>query len=108
MHSQYTTRVTVDDLGLEANGLSDSPEMSSTGRFVAFNSFADNLVSGDTNGARDAFVHDRETGRTVRVSVDSSMLQGNADSYNVDISADGRFVTFASDATNLVPGTPTA
>src|SRR6185369_5100887 len=61
-----------------------------------------NLVSGDTNGFEDVFVHDRTTGQTERVSVDSSGGQANSWSFNGQISADGRYVVFTSYATNLV------
>src|SRR5262249_48930366 len=63
-----------------------------------------NLVANDTNGFADAFVHDRVTGRTERVSVASDGTQGNDLSFTKAISAGGRFVVFASDASNLVPG----
>ncbi|NEN91321.1 MAG: DUF4347 domain-containing protein [Okeania sp. SIO3H1] len=69
-------RVPVDSLENEANSISTSPAISSDGRFVAFSSVADNLVSGDTNGARDVFVHDRQTGVTSLVSVDSPSPPG--------------------------------
>src|SRR5262249_9503009 len=62
------------------------------------------LVPGDTNGTNDVFVHDRETGETTRVSVNSLGGQGNGWSSWAAISADGRFVTFESDANNLGPG----
>jgi hypothetical protein len=71
---------------------------------VAFYSEAANLVSGDTNGSADIFVHDRQTGATTRVSVDSAGNQGNSHSYYPAISADGRYVAFSSDASNLVLG----
>ena len=61
-------------------------------------------MPGDTNGADDIFVHDRQTGKTRRVSVSSGGVQGNGDSFDPAISADGRFVAFESEATNLVPG----
>ena len=61
-------------------------------------------MPGDTNGAGDVFVRDRQTGTTRRVSVSSGGVQGNGDSFDPAISADGRFVAFESDATNLVPG----
>jgi len=64
-------------------------------------------VSGDTNGTNDSFVHDRQTGITTRVSTSSAGGQGNGHSGSSpgpDISADGRFVAFSSNATNLVPG----
>jgi Tol biopolymer transport system component len=70
---------------------------------VAFGSYAWNLVSGDTNGRVDVFVHDRATGVTERVSVDSGGAEANDDAGWSSLSADGRFVVFASWATNLVP-----
>ena len=81
-----------------------SPAISADGRFVAFDSEATNLVPGDTNDASDVFVRDRQTGTTRRVSVSSGGAQGNGASFDPAISADGRFVAFNSDATNLVPG----
>jgi Tol biopolymer transport system component len=102
--AQITTRVSVDSAGSEGDGLSSGPSMSADGRFVAFYSDATNLVAGDLNGARDVFVHDRQTGETTRVSVDSSGVEGNGLSSGPSISADGRFVTFYSDANNLVQG----
>jgi Tol biopolymer transport system component len=74
---------------------------------VAFESDATNLVLGDTNGAADIFVRDLPIGRTTRVSVDSLGRQANGASFNAAISADGRFVAFESDATNLVLGDTT-
>jgi hypothetical protein len=71
---------------------------------VAFASDASNLVPGDTNGGDDVFVHDRVSGETSRVSVSSSGEQGNHDCAYPSLSADGRYVAFASDASNLVPG----
>jgi Tol biopolymer transport system component len=102
--ARTTTRVSVDSLGRQANGPSYSPAVSSDGRFVAFESDATNLVTGDTNGKRDVFVHDATTRGTTRVSVDSLGRQANGPSYSPAISADGRIVAFESDATNLVTG----
>jgi Tol biopolymer transport system component len=99
-----TERDSVDSSGGQANGGSEDPAISSTGQFVAFVSLATNLVSGDTNNQRDIFVHDRVTGSTECVSVDSSGAQGDGDSTWPSISADGRYVAFDSVATNLVPG----
>jgi flagellin-like hook-associated protein FlgL len=100
-----TTRVSVDSSGIQATGGdSDDPTISADGRYVTFESDATNLVAGDTNAATDVFVHDRQTGQTTRVSVDSSSTQGNDRSFDAAISADGRYVAFESDATNLVAG----
>lgn len=99
-----TTRVSVDSSGAQANGGSRRTTISGDGRYVAFASEASNLVSGDTNGTNDIFVHDRQTGATTRVSVDSSGVEANGGSDSPAISDDGRFVAFYSDATNLVSG----
>src|SRR6185369_2135329 len=67
-------------------------------------SWATNLVAGDTNSTQDIFVHDFQSGLTSRVSVDSAGGEANGYNYSPSISADGRYVAFASVATNLVPG----
>ncbi len=71
---------------------------------MAFESNASNLVAGDSNATWDIFVHDRETGETTRVSVAGDGTQGSEQSLSPAISAEGRFVAFASLAPNLVPG----
>ena len=65
---------------------------------------ASNLVPGDTNGHRDAFVDDRSTGRTKRVNVDSAGRQDYDDCINTSIAADGRAVAFDSTDSSLVAG----
>ena len=99
-----TERVSDGVDGLAADGDSRNPTLSGDGLVVAFESAASNLVGGDTNGTSDVFVHDRVSGRTTRVSVDSGGAQGNEGSFTPSISADGRYVAFASEATGLVPG----
>ena len=98
-----TERVSVGVGGAQANGVSQAPSLSADGRYVAFDSLATNLVGGDTNGASDVFVRDRATGKIERVSVGPGGTQANGDSGLGRISADGRFVVFASNAPNLVP-----
>src|SRR3990172_7658500 len=98
-----TERVSVDGAGSQANGSSYEPAISADGRFVGFSSMASNLVPGDTNGTRDIFVHDRQTGATERANVDSAGSEANAAAFFPAISGDGRFVAFSSDAGNLVP-----
>jgi Tol biopolymer transport system component len=101
--SGATTRASVDSNGVQANNHSDSPAISSDGRYVAFQSFANNLVPGDTNGTHDIFLHDSLTGMTVRVNVSSSGIEANDTSGSPAVSMDGRFVAFVSSASNLVP-----
>ncbi|HUE30371.1 MAG TPA: hypothetical protein VMR79_05815, partial [Verrucomicrobiae bacterium] len=105
-----TERVSVASAGTQGNGSSGligfafPPALSADGRFVAFVSLASNLVAGDTNASTDVFVRDRLTGTTERVSVASGGAGGNAGSLGSALSADGRFVAFQSDASNLVAG----
>jgi archaellum component FlaF (FlaF/FlaG flagellin family) len=102
--NRTTTRVSVSSNGVQGNGHSFSPAISADGRYITFDSGASNLISGDTNLSYDTFVHDRQTGSTTRVSVASNGSQGNGRSLFPAISADGQYVTFDSDANNLVPG----
>jgi hypothetical protein len=99
-----TERVSIATAGTQANDESLSPAISSAGRFVAFRSDATNLVANDTNNNSDIFVRDRTLGVTQRVSVASDGTQANGDSILPAISSDGRFVTFSSEASNLVAG----
>jgi hypothetical protein len=99
-----TTEPVSVDLSGQGNGRSAPPDISADGRFVAFGSFSPNLVPGDTNDAFDVFVRDRATSTTVRASVDSAGVEGNAASTSPRISGDGRFVAFGSEASNLVAG----
>ncbi|BBH70112.1 hypothetical protein ACTI_67970 [Actinoplanes sp. OR16] len=103
-----TERVTVSSDGVQADGFNivDVPNgvASDDGRFVVFDSFAANLVPGDTNDAIDVFVRDRRAGTTERVSVSSGGVQGDGVSVLSAISGDGRYVVFGSEASNLVPG----
>ncbi|MFN0243367.1 MAG: TolB family protein [Planctomycetota bacterium] len=98
-----TTRVNVDSAGVQSNGAQNLSALSANGRYVAFESWATNLVAGDTNGFADIFVHDRETSQTTRVSVSSAGGEADRESRQPAISADGRFVAFRSAAANLVP-----
>ena len=102
--SGVTSRVSVASDGTQANDEAYGPAISTDGRYVAFDSYASNLVAGDTNGKDDIFVHDRQTHVTSRVSVASDGMQGNNDSSSPSLSADGRYVVFQSRASNLVAG----
>ncbi|MCG6982453.1 MAG: hypothetical protein LJE88_13705, partial [Deltaproteobacteria bacterium] len=99
--SQTTVRVSVDSAGGDSNGASNSPSISSDGRYVAFESFATDLVAGGTNGNGHIFVRDRQTDITTIVSVHSDGTEGDQDSSSPSISDDGRYVAFESQADNL-------
>lgn len=102
--SGATERVSLARDGSQADGESWSPSISADGRFVVFVSSAGNLVAGDDDGADDAFVHDRWTGETVRVSVALNGGEPDGATHAAVISGDGRVVAFSSSASNLLPG----
>jgi Tol biopolymer transport system component len=101
--SGVTERISIATGGQEGNGDSAQTAISADGRYVAFTSTASNLVSGDTNGVYDVFVHDRQIGVTERISVATDGSQANDRSETPSISADGRYIVFESRASNLVP-----
>ncbi|MDP6839354.1 MAG: hypothetical protein QF724_10490 [Planctomycetota bacterium] len=100
---QDLARVSLDSLGNQVDGLSGAASVSSDGVWVAFESDASNLVSGDTGGMRDVFVHNRVTRETIRVS-EVAGVGGDGNSGRPSISADGTVVAFESEARNLVSG----
>ena len=102
--SGTTARVSVSSSGVQANDACSFPSISADGRYVAFESPATTLVAGDTNGTQDIFLHDLQTGATTLVSLDPGGAQANDYCTQASISADGRYVAFASYATNLVSG----
>jgi hypothetical protein len=107
-----TTRVSVTSAGAEAAGVSDAGRITPDGRFVVFQSYAA-LVAGDTNACTtpagvptcgDVYIRDRQMNTTARISVSSAGVQANGHSSAPAISADGRYIVFTSEATNLVDG----
>lgn len=102
--AKTSTRVSVDQQGGDPDGYSDFPAISADGRFVAFSSLATDLVPGDSNEKLDIFIYDRQAGTTTRVSVNQQGGDPDGASVRPVLSADGRFVAFESDATNLVAG----
>lgn len=92
------------DGALPPAGQSYAPAISSSGRFVAFQSGASTLVEGDTNGNHDIFLRDVKKGTTVRVSVDGAGGQVPGYSERPQVSSNGKVVVFESSATTLVPG----
>jgi len=100
-----TFRVSVHSNGGEADNTSRLAVISENGRYVSYLSDATNLVDSDTNNGTDVFFHDRQTGATTRVNVDSSGKQTSGTIINGPaLSADGQFVAFGSTATDLVEG----
>ena len=100
-----TERISISTTGGEPHGSSGYPDISADGRYVAFGSLAPDLVENDTNGLSDVFIFDRQTKMTELVSVNSNGEQqtgGDNTGYGGVLSADGRYVTFSSEATNLV------
>ena len=96
--------VSATQAGTSGNAASLEPAVSDDGNVVAFRSGASDLVAGDTNGRLDIFVRDVSANVTERVSIASDGSEANQNSFEPDISGDGRFVVFRSNATNLVPG----
>ena len=101
---ETTERVSVKSDGSQSNaGTADTtygcyePKITPDGRYVTFSSHNEDLVPNDTNDLGDAFVHDRQSGVTERVSLDSNGQQLGLSSYQPSISGDGRFVAFLSE-----------
>jgi len=100
-----TALVSVSSAGVKGNGDSSAPSISADGRYITFSSLAGNLVAGDTNGTSDLFLHDMQTGQTMRVNVNNNGDQAvGAQPTTAALSADGRYVVWSSVATNLVAG----
>jgi Tol biopolymer transport system component len=90
--------------GMTANEFSEYPSISASGRWIAFESAATDLVPGDTNGFVDVFVADLTTGALQRISRDPLGMQADGDCMQPRITQDGRYVTYETNATNLVAG----
>ncbi|HAT50632.1 MAG: TolC family protein [Nitrospirae bacterium] len=95
-------RVSVHSDGIEANGASDSPDISTRGDRIVYVSRGTNLVTGDGNGVADVFLRDTVRGETVHLSVATAQGWADGASFDPAISGDGQWVVFASDASNLV------
>lgn len=101
-HAGVTECASVSSRGTQCAGNAFDGGMSENGRYVVFSSFADDLVPGDRNRATDVFLRDRALGLTTRVSVGSGGVEADGESSFADVSSDGRFVLFVSEADNLV------
>lgn len=99
-----TGRVSVSSAGVQGNGSSNSAAISGDGRYVAFVSSASNLIANDGNSKSDVFVRDLTNGSITRVSVSTAEVEGHGVAEEPAISANGRYVAFSSDSTDLVTG----
>lgn len=106
-----TSLVSRSSRGANGDAFSLYPDISADGRYVAFGSSATNLIDGEPQSDHpwvseatmlDVFVHDLATARTERVSVSDSGERAKGQSFPPSISADGRYVAFASAANNLI------
>jgi Tol biopolymer transport system component len=97
-------RVSVGTGGVEANERSVRPSISADGRYVVFESLATNLDGVvNENNTWDVFIHDRQMGITQQMSVATGgLVGGDGASGEASVSADGRYVVFTSNSTNLV------
>lgn len=99
-----TELISKSTAGVAGNDYSYNSSISAIGRYITYQSDADNLVTGDTNGVSDIFVFDTTTGTTTRVSTHSNGTQSNGTSSNPFISVHGHTITYESLASNLVAG----
>lgn len=101
----FTERITVGAGGTKADGSSSTPILSPDGRFVWFTSLATNLVPDDTNGHADLFRFDRQTDAMLRVNTTGATgLALDGDIALADVSPNGRYVAFSTDASTIVAG----
>lgn len=101
--NNQTDRLSVTSTGAQVDGESGGPRISPDGRWIVFWSES-NLVPSDQNGFRDVYRLDRQTGTLELVSITAGGVQGNFWSFDGDVSDDGRFVAFLSEADNFGPG----
>jgi len=97
-------RVSVSSAGRQGNADSYNPSISGDGRYVVYDSFASNLVPGDTNRQGDVFLYDRDQRSTTRISVRFDGAQTDAQSGFGVISRDGNIIAFESRATEVIKG----
>ncbi len=98
---ETTNRISISNSGEEGNADSFGSEISANGDCITFCSYANNLLDNDKNYYSDVFVFDRTQKRIKRISISNTGEESNSDSLYPDISGDGRYITFTSDANNL-------
>ncbi|MBF0231770.1 MAG: hypothetical protein HQK65_01855 [Desulfamplus sp.] len=96
-----TTLISKATTGGAANQASINSSISGDGKYIVFESDASDLVANDTNGVRDIFLHNTQTGQTTLITKAPDGTASNGGSFNSNISSNGRYVTFGSNASNL-------
>lgn len=102
LQTGVVTRVSTAADDTQTDSGSYAGRLSADGRHLVFEGTATNLVAGDTNGSTDIFVRDMQTGSVTRISTAADGTEGNGGSWLPSVSADGRYVVFYSEASNLV------
>ena len=103
--SQTIERLNVRPNGAQATGYVRSPvDLTYDGRFVIFASLSATLIVGDTNGFQDIFLRDRDLDVTTRVSLDPAGSELDDDSFVPTMTPDGQFISYTSEASNVVAG----
>jgi Tol biopolymer transport system component len=98
-----TEMISVNSQEVQGRWQSTTSSVSANGRYVAFESYADNLAPEDVNGLEDIFLRDRRAGTTIQVSVSNGGVGGNLPSHEPEISADASAVSYDSESNNLIP-----
>ena len=99
-----TTRISVNTSSNDADSNSFTPAISTDGTKVVFASDATDIITGDTNSKRDIFIHDLDTGITIRMSVDRNGSNSDNHSFAPSVNSDGSYVAFESIARDIVSG----
>ncbi|MCP4356893.1 MAG: hypothetical protein GY796_02610, partial [Chloroflexi bacterium] len=103
----FTMRVSTHADGTEGDNDSTTPAMTADGKFIAFTSSASNLTAVATNGNGHIFVKDMQSGNVSLASLSTAAIEGNNNSADPTITANGQYIAFESTATNLVTNTVT-
>lgn len=104
IQSGTTTRVSITSTAGQTNGISEWPSISSDGNHIAYVSYANNIISGDTNTYPDIFLYNTQNDTTSIVSANYEVIETNNTSHDASISPDGNFIAYRSSADNILPG----
>lgn len=102
--ARLDSRLLIDRVSSGTGPSAGESALSGDGRYVVFQSYSNDLVSGDTNNARDIFRRDLVTGAIERVSTKADGTEINLNSEHASVSHDGRYILFESASDALVTG----